>query len=167
MNVWLVCIVNTWGKGEQILFFLWTLELLNSELWTRGWFAQNKVTRCYHKSHPTSKCMHASGFPETLCVVPLHGVCVWMFFAFLCICLRERHGKNVCERVRVWPLWVYIFRVSPLYSLTVFPSEIAGSGCVSTKYTHAHTHTQRMQNSKLTHELQIIILHSYFLVNDI
>lgn len=144
MNVWLVCIVNTWGKGEQILFFLWTLELLNSELWTRGWFAQNKVTRCYHKSHPTSKSMRESGFPEMLCVVPLHSVraCVraWMFFAFLCVCLRERDDRNVCERVCVWPLWVYIFLESVHSIALLLFHQRMPAVAVSPHNTHKHTH---------------------------
>lgn len=98
--------------------------------------------------------MCASGFPESVCVVvSLHRVCVTvcvcvqMFVCIVCVYLfeRERDQENTHERVYGWLLGFTSLELVH-YSLTVLPSEIPGSGCVS--HTCAHTHTKNTYTHK-------------------
>lgn len=100
--------------------------------------------------------MRASGFPESLCVVvPLHHACdcacvqmLVCFHFFECIC--ESDNKDDSESVYGWLLGFTSLELVH-YSLTVLPSEIPGSGCVTQTRTHTiHTHTHT-QTEKCTH----------------
>lgn len=129
------------------------------------------MTRCYHKSHSTSKRMRASGFPESLCVVvPLHCVTVCMCakvrLHFLCVFAWE----TIRVHVTVTECMVDCYGCTSLelvhYSLTVFPSEIPGIGCVTHKHMYTqntHTNTNRkMHTFRFTHArllFCILVLH--------
>ncbi len=100
--------------------------------------------------------MRASGFPESVCVaVPLHRVCATacvctcanacFCFHLLCVFVWEGDNESDSERVCGWLLGFTSLELVH-YSLTVLPSEIPGSGCVTHKHTHTcntQTHTNR------------------------
>lgn len=121
--------------------------------------------------------MRASGFPESLRVaVPLHhafmtvcmGANACLFPFFLCAAVWERDAENTRDSERVFG-WLLGFTSLELvhYSLTVLPSEIPGSGCVT--QTHStYTHKQK----KCTHTFifysrLIIVLHSCYVLSEV
>lgn len=129
------------------LLNFWTLNYeLGDDLHKTRWQGANiKAT------HRPSACVHLDS-PNLSVWSFLFTMCVWLcvFPCFECICLRERETMRMHVTVRVCG-WLLGFTCLELvhYSLTVLPSEIPGSGCV----TQTHTHKQYIhtQTEKCTH----------------
>lgn len=153
------------------LLNFWTLNYeLGDDLHKTRWQGANiKAT------HRPSACVHLDS-PELLrVVVPLHRVrmvgCVCTrakAFHFLCICWGARWWECMWQWESVWLIVrVYIIGVIVHYSLTVLPSEIPGSGCV----TQTHTNRKNVHTHTLTHtlisRLNTIILHCCFVPSDV
>lgn len=128
------------------LLNFWTLNYeLGDDLHKTRWQGANiKAT------HSPSACVHLYSL----------NLSVWLFLFTMCVCVQmrvcnlcvfvwetERRGCT-CDRVHGWlVVRIYIFGVHN--SLTVLPSEIPGSGCVTQTHTHtnrsAHIHTTSIQ----------------------
>lgn len=91
MNVWLICIVN--HLRNRWADFILSMNSFTFELWTRGWFAQHKVTRCYHKKPPNVQAHACICFPW----ISLRG-CSSSPRVRMCVCLFERIHLWVNER---------------------------------------------------------------------
>lgn len=126
MNVWLICIVN--HLRNRWADFILSMNSFTFELWTRGWFAQHKVTRCYHKKPPNVQAHACICFPR----ISLRG-CSFS----PCVCVFVWENTPVSEWAYGWLCWVCIFGVSPFNSLTGLPAV-----AVSHKHTQKNAHTR-------------------------
>ena len=137
------------------LLNFWTLNYeLGDDLHKTRWQGANiKATQ------RPSACVHLDSlnlsvwlflFTARVCVCDCVRMCASArLFAFLC--------ENTCDWESVWLIVTSLELVH--YSLTVLPSEIPGSGCVTHTqtqtrndihtHTHTHTHTNKQKNAHI------------------
>lgn len=139
MNVWLICIVN--HLRNRWADFILSMNSFTFELWTRGWFAQHKVTRCYHKKPPNVQAHACICFPwislRGCSSSPCVCVCVWENTLWV-----NEHMVDFAECA-----FLEFVHSIDLLVFYLFSHQILPAVAVSHKHTHTGTHTETCTHS--------------------